>query len=60
MFSGTLGFHGIPVEEHWDWLYLSTHTEIYFDEHRSNYTFIRFTQKCFYTQQSAFTRRYKT
>jgi len=23
------------------------YTEIYFDEHKSNYTFIRFTQKCF-------------
>jgi len=27
--------------------YNSPHMEIYFDEHKSNYTFIRFTQKCF-------------
>jgi len=27
--------------------YISTHTEIHCDEHKSNYTFITFTQKCF-------------
>ena len=27
--------------------YFYTHTEIHSDEHKSNYTFIRFTQKCF-------------
>jgi len=47
MFCGTLGFHGTPVEEYWARLYLSTHTEIYFQEHKPNYTFIRFTQKRF-------------
>jgi len=47
MFCGTLGYHGTPVEEYWARLYFSTHTEIHFDEHKSNYTFIRFTQKCF-------------
>jgi len=47
MFCGTLGFRGNHVEEYWARLYFSTHTEIHFDEHKSNYTFIRFTQKCF-------------
>jgi len=40
-------FHGTPVEEYWARLYFSTHAEIYFDEHKSNYTFIIFAQKCF-------------
>ena len=47
MFCGTLGFHGTPVERYWAKLYFSTHTEIHFDKHKSIYTFIRFTQKCF-------------
>ena len=47
MFCRTLGYHGTPVEEYWARLYFSTHMEIRFDQHRSNYTFIRFTQKCF-------------
>jgi len=47
MFFGTLGYHGTPVEEYWARWYFSTHTEIYCDEHKSNYAFIRFTQKCF-------------
>jgi len=33
MFCGTLAFHGTPVEEYGARLYLSTHTEIYFEEH---------------------------
>jgi len=45
IFCGTLGFHGTPVEEYWARLYFSTHTEIHFDEHKSNYIFIRFIQK---------------
>ena len=44
MFCGTLGFRGTPVEEYWARLYFSTHTEIHFDEHKSNYTLFRFTQ----------------
>ena len=47
MFCGTLRCHGTPVEEYCARLYFSTHTEIHFDEHKSIYTFIRFTQKCF-------------
>jgi len=47
MFCGTLGFRGTHVEEYWARLYFNTHTEIHFDEHKSNYTFIRFTQKYF-------------
>jgi len=47
MFCGTLRFRGIPVEEYRARLYFSTHTEIHFDEHKSNYTFSRFTQKWF-------------
>jgi len=60
MFCGTLGFHGTPVEVYWARWCLSTHTEIYFDEHKSNYTFIRITRNVFWTQQCAFTRKYKT
>jgi len=60
MFCGTLGFHETPVEEHWARLYLSTHTEIHFNAHKSNYTFIRFTQKCFLDPTMHFPRRYKT
>ena len=40
MFCGTLGYHGNPDEEYWARLYFSTHTEIHFDEHKSNYSFI--------------------
>jgi len=47
MFCRTLGFHGTPVIEYWARLCFSTHTEIHFDEHKSNYTFVRFTHKCF-------------
>ena len=47
MFCGTLGYRETPVEEYWARLYFSTRTEIYFDEHKFNYTFIRFTHKCF-------------
>jgi len=47
MFCGTLEFRGNHVEEYSARLYFSTHTEIHFDEHKSYYTFIRFTQKCF-------------
>jgi len=36
-----------PCWEYWAGLYFYTHTEIHFDEHKSNYTFIIFTQKCF-------------
>jgi len=43
----TLGFHGTPVEEYGARFYLFTHMEIHFDEHKSNLTFIRFTEKCF-------------
>jgi len=46
MFCGTLGFHGIRDEEYWARLSF-THTEIHFDEHKSNYSFIRFKQKWF-------------
>ena len=47
MFCGTLAYHGIPVEEYWARLYFYTYMEIHFDEHKSYYTLIRFTQKCF-------------
>jgi len=47
MFCGTLGLRGIPVEEYWARLYLSSHADIYFDEHKSNFKFIRFAQNCF-------------
>jgi len=40
-------FCGTPDEQYWARIYLSTPTEIYFDERKSNYTFIRYTQKCF-------------
>jgi len=37
---------GAPVEEYLAKLHFSKHTDIHFDEHKSNYTFIRFTQRC--------------
>jgi len=40
-------FYGTPDEEYWTRIYLSAHTQIYYDERKSNYKFIRFTQKCF-------------
>ena len=49
----TLKTHVTPLhvlrnpDEEWAGLYFSTYAEIHFDEHKSNYTFIRFTQKCF-------------
>jgi len=54
MFCGTLGFRGAPVEEYWARWNFSTHTEIHFDEHKSNCIFIRFTQKCFLNQTKCF------
>ena len=39
-------FCGTPDEQYWARIYFSTHTEIYFDERKSNYTFIRYTQEC--------------
>jgi len=47
LFCGPLGFRGTHVGECWARLYFSTHMEIHFDEHKSNYTFIGFTRKCF-------------
>jgi len=43
IFCETPGYHGNPVEGYWTRLYFSTHTEIYCDEHKSNYAFVRFT-----------------
>ena len=51
MLCGTLELRWTPDEEYWARLYFSTHTEIHFDEHKSNYSFIRFKQKWFCTQQ---------
>jgi len=47
MFLRNTRVPGAPVEEYCAKLYFSTHTDIHFDEHKSNYTFIRFTQKYF-------------
>jgi len=49
MFCGTLGTTETLLKhtEQGARLYLSTHMEIHFDEHKSNYTFFRFSQKCF-------------
>jgi len=57
MFCGTLGFRRIYVGEYWVRLYFYTHTEIHFDEHKSKYTFIRFTQKCFSDPTKLFYRQ---
>jgi len=57
MFCGTLGFRGTPDEEYGARVYFSTHTEIHFDEDKSNYSFIRFKRKCFLDSTNAFTLR---